>query len=171
MWNVVSSNKSFASVVSRGLKDSCEKVTLTLPITRIKLTSSEIKENKPIYRQTINSNLIDLINTIKMWNQTDQDIDSIVTGVYLKHRFTSVGLAARFSRLDESEVEKSVNRLVKKNVLYQSVSGVPRRYSLKEPKKNFWGKDSNGQENSNDVTEDIQTYETEAPPTETVIHN
>lgn len=65
---------------------------------------------------------------------TTSDIDSIVVSAYRKHQFSSAGIISRFSNLSENEVESSINRLVTKGKLYQSVKGFPRRYSLRVPK-------------------------------------
>lgn len=63
------------------------------------------------------------------------DIDTIVLNRLKNNKFSSSAFLSYITKLPQQDVEESINRLVTKRLVYQSVRGLPRRFSLVEPKE------------------------------------
>lgn len=56
--------------------------------------------------------------------------DFAILNVFRSNKFSSAAFISAITKFSEQDVTESINRLVSKNYLYQSVGGLPKRYSF-----------------------------------------
>lgn len=73
---------------------------------------------------------------LKVINMSDSKVDSIVTGSFKTNKFSSSAFISHITNIPHQEVDASITRLINKGRVYQSVGGVPKRYSLTDERLN-----------------------------------
>lgn len=64
-------------------------------------------------------------------------IDTTILNTFSKNRFSSALFISRITKLNLSDVEQSILRLLNKRKIFQSVKGVPHRFSSIEEDQNL----------------------------------
>lgn len=62
--------------------------------------------------------------------------ERVVLSIISNNKFSSVHLISTLSGIPERDVQNSINQLLHKGIIYQSVGGYPKRYSHSDEKYN-----------------------------------